>query len=131
MYEIDFYVEESKILWETTGKKSVKGGYPALHYFQDLAVNGRDTSRLHWDSGSNRVLVSNSFTLTATQHLMSYLICYLVSKPDMEFQMIDIIYAALPMCAQTEKTIFSCKDDSDKSVCILEWGKGLVKIQCL
>ena len=25
--------------------------------------------------------------------------------------MIDIIYAALPMCAQTEKTTFSCKDD--------------------
>ena len=29
----------------------------------------------------------------------------------MEFHMIDIIYAALPMGAQTEKTTFSCKDD--------------------
>ena len=28
--------------------------------------------------------------------------------------MIDMIYAALPMCAQTEKTIFSCKDDYAK-----------------
>ena len=30
---------------------------------------------------------------------------------EMEFHMIDIIYAALPMGAQTEKTTFSCKDD--------------------
>ena len=29
----------------------------------------------------------------------------------MEFQMKNIIYKALPMCAQTEKTAFSCKDD--------------------
>ena len=32
----------------------------------------------------------------------------------MELHMIDMIYAALPMCAQTEKTIFSCKDDYAK-----------------
>ena len=50
-------------------------------------------------------------TLTATQQLMSNRICYQVSKPEMEFHMIDIIYAALPMGAQTEKTTFSCKDD--------------------
>ena len=29
----------------------------------------------------------------------------------MEFHMINMMYATLPMCAQTEKTIFSCKDD--------------------
>ena len=29
----------------------------------------------------------------------------------MEFHMINITYAALHMCAQTEKTTFSCKDD--------------------
>ena len=34
----------------------------------------------------------------------------------MEFHMIDVIYAALPMCAQTEKTTFSCKDDQGKSL---------------
>ena len=28
----------------------------------------------------------------------------------MELPMIDLIYAALPMHAQTEKTTFSCKD---------------------
>ena len=28
--------------------------------------------------------------------------------------MIDIIYAALPMGAQTKKTTFSCKDDKGK-----------------
>ena len=33
----------------------------------------------------------------------------------MKFHMIDIIHAALPMHAQTEKTIFSCKDDKGKS----------------
>ena len=32
----------------------------------------------------------------------------------MEFHMIDMIYAALPMGAQTEKTTFSCKDDKGK-----------------
>ena len=29
-----------------------------------------------------------------------------VSKQEMEFHMIDMIYKALPMCAQTEKTTF-------------------------
>ena len=31
--------------------------------------------------------------------------------PEMEFHMLNIIYAALPMCAQTEKTTFSYKDN--------------------
>ena len=35
---------------------------------------------------------------------------YQASKPEMEFHMINIIYAALPTHAQTEKTTFSCKD---------------------
>ena len=43
-------------------------------------------------------------TLTATQQLMSNRICYQVFKPDMEFHMIDLIYAALPISALTEKT---------------------------
>ena len=40
------------------------------------------------------------------------------------------IYAALPMCGQTEKTTFSCKDDSVKSLRVY-WsgGKGLVQNQ--
>ena len=50
-------------------------------------------------------------TLTATHQLMSNRICYQVSEPEMEFPMIDIIYTALPMHAQTEKTTFSCKDN--------------------
>ena len=29
----------------------------------------------------------------------------------MEFHIIDMIYAALSICAQADKTIFSCKDD--------------------
>ena len=35
--------------------------------------------------------------------------CYQVFKPEMEIHMINIIYAAVPMREQTEKTIFSCK----------------------
>ena len=48
----------------------------------------------------------------------------------MEFHMIDIIYAALPMREETEKTTFSSKDDLGKSVHVY-WsgGKGLVKNQ--
>ena len=39
-------------------------------------------------------------------------IFYQVSKPEMKFRMIHIMYAAL----QTEKTTFSCKDDQGKSL---------------
>ena len=49
-------------------------------------------------------------TLTAKQELMSNRICYQVSKPEMEFHMIDVIYGVLPMRAQTEKMTFSWKD---------------------
>ena len=31
--------------------------------------------------------------------------------PEVEYQMINMMYAALPICTQTEKTTFSCKDD--------------------
>ena len=37
----------------------------------------------------------------------------------MEFHIINIIYAALHMRAQTEKTTFSCKDDQCKDYCTL------------
>ena len=44
--------------------------------------------------------------------------------------MINMIYVALPMCTQTEKTTFSCKDDWGKSLHVY-WsgGKGHVKNQ--
>ena len=48
-----------------------------------------------------------------TSHLDSYKTtdikpkCYQVSKPEMELYMINIVYAALLMCTQTEKTTFS------------------------
>ena len=41
----------------------------------------------------------------------------------MELHMINMIYAALPMCEQTEKTTFSCKDDKCKTL-HLYWGQG-------
>ena len=66
-----------------------------------------------------------------TSHLDSHtkiLICSKVSKPEMEFHMIDIIYAALPMRAKTGKTTFSCKEDQGKSLHVYQsGGKGLVK----
>ena len=44
--------------------------------------------------------------------------------------MIDIIYAALHMRVQTEKTTFSCKDDEGKSLHVnRSGGKGLVEYQ--
>ena len=69
-------------------------------------------------------------TWTAKRQLMSNRICYHVSKPEIDFHMIGIINAALPMQAQTEKTTFSCKDDQGKSWHVY-WsgGKGLVKNQ--
>ena len=33
------------------------------------------------------------------------------SKPEMEFNIINMMYVALPRYAQTEKTTFSCKED--------------------
>ena len=39
----------------------------------------------------------------------------------MELHMINIIYAALPMCAQTEKTTFSCKDDCKQTSHTRRW----------
>ena len=50
-------------------------------------------------------------TSTATGQLVLNGKCYQVSKPEMELHMINMIYAALPMRAQTEKMTFSCKDD--------------------
>ena len=50
-------------------------------------------------------------TLTATPQLMLNRKWYQASKPEMEFHMMNTMYAALPMHAQTEKMTFSCKDD--------------------
>ena len=46
---------------------------------------------------------------------------YQVSKPEMEFHMINIIYASLPLCAQTDKTTFSCKDDFKETKHTRRW----------
>ena len=49
--------------------------------------------------------------MTARPQLMLNRKSYQVSKPEMEFHIINIIYAELSMRAQSEKTTFSCKDD--------------------
>ena len=50
-------------------------------------------------------------TVTATPQLMLNQKLNQMFKPEMEFHMINMIYAALPMREQTENTTFSCKDD--------------------
>ena len=55
-------------------------------------------------------------TLTATTQMMLNRKCYQVSKPEIEFHMMDIMYAALHMRAHTKKTTFSCKDDKGESL---------------
>ena len=49
--------------------------------------------------------------MTAKPQLMLNQKLYQASKPDMELHMINMMYAALSMRTQTEKTAFSCKDD--------------------
>ena len=67
-------------------------------------------------------------TLTATRQLMSYRICYQVSKPEMEFHMMDIIYAA-HVRTNRKDNILMQRWLGQIFICILEWGKGLVKNQ--
>ena len=49
--------------------------------------------------------------MTATPQLMLNRKRYQASKPELEFHMINMIYAALSMRTQTEKTTLSCKDN--------------------
>ena len=67
--------------------------------------------------------IKTTFHLNSQGQLILNWIRYLVFKPEMEVHMINIIYAALPMCAQTEKTTFSCKDDYCKALHIY-WSGG-------
>ena len=59
----------------------------------------------------NYLMTSHLDSYTTTPLLMLNRKCYQEFKPEMELHMIYIIYAALPMREQTEKTTFSCKDD--------------------
>ena len=49
--------------------------------------------------------------MTATPQLTLNRKQYQLLKPEMEFHMINILNAALFMCAEVEKTTFSGKDD--------------------
>ena len=50
-------------------------------------------------------------TLTATAQLNPNRKSYQLSKPEIEFHMMEDMYAALPMCTFAEKTTFFGKDD--------------------
>ena len=70
-------------------------------------------SKLFWPPPLKNYLKSfwGPPSLTVARQLISNRICYQLSKPEMEFHMIDITYAAMHMRAQTKKTTFSWKDD--------------------
>ena len=57
---------------------------------------------------TSKIKTTSKFFLM-TSHLDSHTTTDV--KPEMEFHMIDMIYAAMPMQAQTEKTTFPCKDN--------------------
>ena len=76
---------------------------------EDILKNCPPTTILHTHTHTPLLLLR--YYVTATAQLILNWKCSQVFKPEMEFHMINIIYAALPMRAQKEKTIFSCKDN--------------------
>ena len=60
-------------------------------------------------------------TLTATAQLTLNRKSYQLSKPEIEFHMMEEMYAALCMCTCAEKTTVFGKDD----LTIVEWGEEL------
>ena len=65
-------------------------------------------------------------TMTATPQLMLNRKWYQASKPEMEFHMIKMMYAALPMRAPTT---FSCKDDCIFTKHTLCWTYSPLRLQ--
>ena len=51
---------------------------------------------------------------------------YQLSKPEIEFHVLEEMYAALCMCPYAEKTIFFGNDD----LTIIEWGEELDVEEC-
>ena len=81
---------ENDLLWKTT----VEGRQPliGLQY-----INWKKYLRL--------------LTLTATAQLTPNRKSYQLSKPEIEFHMMEEMYAALHMCMCSEKTTFLGKED--------------------
>ena len=94
-YEYQIYSFWEK--WPTTNTETVDDTLPHKVHFTHILV--------YVYAGTRGV------SATATPQLMSNQKWYEASKPESEFHMINMIYAALPIHAQTEKTTFSCTDD--------------------
>jgi len=62
------------------------------------------------------------YDLTATAQLTLNRKSYQLSKPDIEFYVMEEMYAALRLCTCEEKTTFLGKDDSS----IVDWGRVIV-----
>ena len=73
----------------------------------------KTTSQMKMTLKTKTTLKNDIFddTSTDTGQLILNRKCSRVSKLEMELRMLNVIYMALPMGAQTEKKTFSCKDD--------------------
>ena len=72
--------------------------------------------------------MKTNLTLTATPQMMLNRKYYQVSKTEIEFHMIDIMYMVLHMRAHTKKDdIFMQRRPGQILTCILEWGQGPCK----
>ena len=67
--------------------------------------------------------------LTATPQLMLNRKWYQASKPEIEFNIINMMYVALPRHPQTEKTTFSCKDDCILTKQTRRWTYSPLRLQ--
>ena len=62
--------------------------------------------------------------LTATPQMMLSRKCYQVSKPEIEFHIMNIMYAALHMRAYRKDDIFMQRRLAQRIKCIGKWGQG-------
>ena len=90
----------SKMIMTSKMKMTSKIGPPLLIFFAPPPLPWNYLKFFLW-----------LLTVTAIPQLMLNRKWYQASKPEMEFHMINITYAALHMREQTENTTFACKDD--------------------
>ena len=62
--------------------------------------------------------------MTATPQMMLSRKCYQVSKPEIEFHIMNIMYAALHMRAYRKDDIFMQRRLAQRIKCIGKWGQG-------
>ena len=93
------------------------------NFWRKTTIDGRrplTEYNLRWKTTFDRVYSllpeknvhdSSLLTLTATAQLTQYRKSYQLSKPEIEFHVMEEMYAALRLCTCAEKTTFLGKDD--------------------